>query len=63
MILREIAFLGFSDMELAEIRKGTGRSPEDDFDYNFVQQVADVMGVDIAVAFQPGTGIILIKGV
>lgn len=60
--LNEIAFFGFSDTELAKIRKGTGRSPEDDFDYDFVQQVADIMCVEIGVAFQPDAQIILIKG-
>lgn len=61
MKINEVVFFGFTQKELGDIRKGTSRSGNEEFDPGFTQEIADVIGVDVMTLIQPGGQISLIK--
>lgn len=61
MKIKEIVFFGFNRSELRQIRRGTGKSGEEDYSEDFTQEVADIVGVDILTLIQPDGQISLIK--
>lgn len=61
MKINEVVFFGFTQKELEEIRKGTSRSGNEEFDLGFTQEIADLIGVDVMTLIQPGGQVALIK--
>lgn len=61
MKINEVVFFGFTRKELEDIRRGTGRDSEDEFDLGFTQEITDVVGADAITLIQPGGQISIIK--
>lgn len=61
MKISEVVFFGFTQKELEDIRKGTGRNGNEEFDPGFTQEVADIVGADAVTLIQPSGQISLVK--
>ena len=62
MKINEVRFLGFNRNELRAIRKQTGKSGEDELTVCFTQEVADIIGADVAVFIIQGSTAIVKSG-
>ena len=61
MKINDIVFFGFTRKELGAIRKQTGKTGEEEFNLDFTQEAADVVGVDVLTVIQPGGQVSLIR--
>lgn len=61
MKLKDAIFYGFTDEDLEEIRKIKGTS-ENEITFSDSQDIADIVGFDVATLIVPGGQIVFIKG-
>ena len=61
MKLKDAIFYGFTDEGLEEIRKIKGTS-ENEITFSDSQDIADIVGFDVATLIVPGGQIVFIKG-
>lgn len=62
MKINDVVFQGFSRTELRAIRKQTGKSGDEEMDYNFTQEVSDIICTDVAIIVMPGFAAIIKVG-
>ncbi|MCI6140434.1 MULTISPECIES: hypothetical protein [Clostridium] len=62
MKINEVRFLDFNRTELRAIRKETGKTGEEELTVGFTQDVADIIGADVAVFIMQGTTAIVKAG-
>lgn len=61
MKLKDIVFFGFTQKELAAIRKATGEDEDQEYTISLAQEIADVVGSDVATLILPGCNLALVK--